>query len=336
MHPQWKQFLSDNSPETDRPLSTNENVLVDLSHLGIIEAKGDDRNDFLQGQLTNDIRQLTPEVGQLSSYCSPKGRMLALMRLFMRDDNIFMLLPDEILQPTLKRLSMFVMRSQVTITDVTDSWVCFGLSGPDAESALKEQVGPLAKGDSSVTSQNGTTVLSISPHQSRYIVVTSVERGQEIWNRLSTQFTVSSKPQWDLLDIEVGLPTVVTTTVEAFIPQMANLQALNGVNFKKGCYTGQEVVARMQYLGKLKRRMYRAHVTTDDVPQAGDAIESQQSSSRQGAGKIVTSAPSPDGGHELLVIAEIESAENGELRLTNSENSILTIVELPYSIEPVV
>ena len=309
MHPQWKQFRSDNGAATDRPLPTDENILVDLSHLSIIAAKGEDCDDFLQGQLTNDIRLLTPEVGQLTSYCSPKGRILALMRLFKRDDGTLMLLPNEILEPTLKRLTMFVMRSQVTLTNVTDNWVCFGLSGPDAESALKEHIGELPEGGSDVTSQNATSVLSLTSHQSRYIVVTSAERAQEIWSSLSSRFTVASRSQWDLLDIAAGLPNIESGTVEAFVPQMVNLHILDGVNFKKGCYPGQEVVARMQYLGKLKRKMYHARVESDDVPQAGDEIESPQSSSGQGAGRIVSSAPSPDGGYELLVVAEIESAE---------------------------
>ena len=334
MHPQWKQFLSDKGPATDKSLSTDENILVDLSHLGIIEATGGDCDEFLQGQLTNDIRLLSPEMGQLSSYCSPKGRMLALMRLFKRDDSTFMLLPGEIIEPILKRLTMFVMRSQVTLTDITDEWVCFGISGPDAVSALKNQLGQTPADNSDVTSQNGTTVISLSPHQSRYIIFTSVERAQEIWSALSSQFAVSTKSQWDLLDIEAGLPNVEAATVEAFVPQMVNLQILGGVNFKKGCYTGQEVVARMQYLGKLKRRMYRAHVESEQMPLAGDEIDSPESTSGQGAGRVVTSAPSADGGYELLVVAVIDSAENGALHLKGDESAILTIAALPYSFEP--
>jgi len=333
MHPQWKQFLSDNSVATNSPLATNENILVDLSHLSIIEAKGEDCDDFLQGQLTNDIRLLTPAMGQLSSYCSPKGRMLALMRMFKSGDSTFMLLPSEILEATLKRLTMFVMRSKVSMTDVSDQWVCFGISGANAKSALQQHISPLPEAGSDVTSQNGTTVLSLSSHQPRYIVITSADRAQEIWRSLSTQFTISSKSQWDLLDIEVGLPNIVAATIEAFVPQMVNLHTLNGVNFKKGCYTGQEVIARMQYLGKLKRRMYHAHVETDGAPMAGDEIESPQSSSGQGAGRIVTAAPGADGGYELLIVAEIESAESGTLHLKGDENAILTIIDLPYSVE---
>ena len=333
MHPQWKQFLSDNGSATDSPLATDEDILVDLSHLSIVEAKGEDCDDFLQGQLTNDIRLLTPEMGQLSSYCSPKGRMLALMRMFKRDDSTFMLLPGEILEPTLKRLTMFVMRSKVSMIDVSDDWVCFGISGANAEAALQEHIDQLPGAGSDVTSQNDTTVLSLTSLQSRYIVVTSAERAQEIWRSLSPRFTVSSRSQWDLLDIEMGLPNIVTATVEAFVPQMVNLHTLNGVNFKKGCYTGQEVIARMQYLGKLKRRMYHAHVETEGVPLAGDEIESPQSSSGQGAGRIVTAAPGPDGGYELLIVAEIESAEGGTLHLKDDKNATLSIIELPYSVE---
>ena len=336
MHPQWQQFISNNHPASDGVLSVDENILVDLSHLGIIEAKGADCHDFLQGQLTNDIRLLTAEAGQLSSYCSPKGRMLALMRMFKRDESIFMLLPHETLEATLKRLTMFVMRSQVTLSDVSSQWVCFGVSGPNAMTALANYVPSMPEGNSAVLSYEDISLLSLTSYQQRYIVFTTAEKAQEIWESLSNTFTVAAKAQWELLDIYAGLPNIELSTVEAFVPQMVNLQILNGVNFKKGCYTGQEVVARMQYLGKLKRRMYHAHVETDDVPKAGETLESPQSSSGQGAGRIVSAAPSPEGGYELLIVTEIESAENGTLHLTGNEDASISIAELPYSMESTV
>ncbi|MCW8888713.1 MAG: folate-binding protein YgfZ, partial [Gammaproteobacteria bacterium] len=274
MNPQWQQFLSNNPPAAESPLTADQNILVDLSHLGIIELRGDDCDDFLQGQLTNDIRLLTPEMGQLSSYCSPKGRMLALMRLFKRGDHTFMLLPAETLEATLKRLTMFVMRSQVELTNVSDQWVCLGISGPDAAAALAPHILNLPEAGGDVVSHGDMTLLSLSSYQQRYILFCSTEKAQEIWSTLSDNFTVATKSQWDLLDIQAGLPHIESATVEAFVPQMVNLQILNGVNFKKGCYTGQEVVARMQYLGKLKRRMFRAHVEGVDMPQVGDEIES--------------------------------------------------------------
>lgn len=333
MHPQWKQFLAGSGSVADSPLANDQNIRVDLSHLGIIEAKGDDCDDFLQGQLTNDIRLLTPSMGQLSSYCSPKGRMLALMRMFKRDDSTFMLLPTEILDPTLKRLSMFVMRAQVELADVSEQWVCFGVSGPDAAAALGKHVSSLPQEGGDVVSQGDTTILSLTSYQQRFIVMSSVDKAEDIWNSLNDSFTTAGQSQWDLLDIYAGLPKIEAATVEAFVPQMVNLHTLNGVNFKKGCYTGQEIVARMQYLGKLKRRMYRAHVDTNDVPRPGDEIESPQSSSGQGAGKIVSAAPTATGGYELLIVAEIEVAENDQLHLKNRDDAILKIEELPYSVE---
>ncbi len=334
MHPQWRQFISDSGSATSKPLAADQNILVDLSHLGIIEAKGEDCDDFLQGQLTNDIRQLTPEMSQLSSYCSPKGRMLALMRIFKSDDDTFMLLPHEILEATLKRLTMFVMRSQVTLTDVTDDRVCFGISGAEAKSAIQGHIDQIPEDGADICSQNGTHIISLAAQQPRYIIITSAEKAQAIWQALTPQFTITSRSQWDLLDIEAGLPDIVSATVEAFVPQMVNLHHLNGVNFKKGCYTGQEVVARMQYLGKLKRIMYHAHVETESIPLAGDEVESPESTSGQGAGKIVTAAPSPNGGYELLVVAEIASIEKGTLHLKGEKGATLSVIELPYSTTP--
>ncbi len=336
MHPQWREFLENSAPITDGPLPIDQNIRVDLSQLGIIEVKGGESDQFLQGQLTSNIRQLTPTTGQLSSYCSPKGRMLALMRLFKRDDSTFMLLPDEILEPTLKRLNMFVMRAQVELANVGERWVWFGISGPDATAALAQHLDtPRQEGDA-VISQDDVTILSLSAYQQRFIIFSSAEKAEAIWASLDNTFSTAAHTQWDLLDIHVGLPKIEAATTELFIPQMVNLDILNGVNFKKGCYTGQEVIARMHYLGKLKRRMYRAHVETDDQPRPGDEIASPQSSSGQGAGKIVTAAPAPEGGYELLIVAEIEAAESGQLHLKERSDKILAIKTLPYLVEPVV
>ncbi len=138
---------------------------------------------------------------------------------------------------------------------------------------------------------------------------------------------------WALLDVRAGIPTVYPETVEAFVPQMTNMQLVDGVSFTKGCYTGQEIVARMQYLGKLKRRMYLAHVDTAEPPKAGDPLFSPQNASGQGAGRVVDARPAPEGGYDLLAVAEIESAENGELHLVGDRGPLLQLQELPYSLD---
>jgi hypothetical protein len=138
---------------------------------------------------------------------------------------------------------------------------------------------------------------------------------------------------WSLMDIRAGVPNIFEDTVEAFVPQMANLQLIGGVSFTKGCYTGQEVVARMQYLGKLKRRMYRAHVDSTQAPARGAEVFSPSSESGQGAGRIVDVAASPDGGYEVLAVIQISSAGADDLRLVDAEGPALRLLDLPYQFE---
>jgi len=309
-------------------------VLCDLSHFAVIRATGEDSSSFLQGQLSNDVRQVSDTQHQLSSYCSPKGRMLALFRLFQHGDAFFLRLPQSVLEPTLKRLKMFVLMSKVTLEDASDEVIRFGLSGPQATALLQAQL------DSAVPAEidhaiehNGISILRVAGPFPRYELYGSLEPMLALWQTLAKQARPVGAECWTLLDIHAGLPNVYPQTVEAFVPQMVNLQQINGVSFKKGCYTGQEVVARMQYLGKLKRRMYLAHAQTDTSPQPGDELTSPQSASGQGAGKVVSAAASPQGGYDLLCVIEIAAADAAEVYLGEGTNTRLTLQNPPYDFD---
>ena len=155
----------------------------------------------------------------------------------------------------------------------------------------------------------------------------------ETWRELLGAAQQTGPEFWSLMEIRAGMPTVFEDTLEAFVPQMANLQLIGGVSFTKGCYTGQEVVARMQYLGKLKRRMYHAHVDTAQAPARGAELFSPSSESAQGAGRVVDVAASPQGGYELLAVIQISSAEAGDLHLESAEGPRLHLLDLPYAFE---
>lgn len=310
------------------------NIIVPLTHLGLVRASGADTADFLQGQTSNDVRLVDAEHHQLSSYCTPKGRMLALFTLFMRDDDHYLQLPQELLEAVQKRLTMFVMRSDVKLESVGDTLPSFGLSGPQADALLSKALGscPGEAGQSLTT--NGITVLRRPGALSRFICIGETEKLIALWQSLATEAQPAGAAPWDLLEIRAGIPNINSASVEAFVPQMLNLQLVDGVNFKKGCYPGQEVVARMQYLGKLKRRMYRVHADTAEAPAAGTALFSPDSASAQGAGKVVRAAPAPEGGSELLVVAEVSTAEQQTLFLQDENGPQLTLLELPYEFEP--
>lgn len=337
MNTDWQQFLQSQGATLDdqghavfeqAPLLP-DCALCDLSDQGLIRISGTDAQTFLQGQFTNDVKKVSAGLSQLSSYCSPKGRMMAMFRLFQRGDELFLLLPRERLPAILKRLSMFVMRSQVTLSDASDELCVAGIAGTCCTTALAQA--PTAN-DQSVT-LDGLTIIRVAGDRERFLVIAEPGALQTWWQQATTQATPASTDCWPLLDIRAGMPSVWEATTEAFVPQMANLQLVDGVSFTKGCYTGQEVVARMQYLGTLKRRMYRAKVASEQRPARGTELFSASSASGQGAGKVVDARPSPDGGYEVLVVCQIASMEANDLQLGDASGPLLTALPLPYAFE---
>jgi folate-binding protein YgfZ len=259
--------------------------------------------------------------------------MLALFTLFMRDDDYYLQLPQELLEAVQKRLTMFVMRSDVKLEGVGDVLPSFGLSGPQADALLSKALGNCPSEPGQSLTIDGVTLLRRPGDSPRFICLATTDRLIALWQTLAPEAQAAGAASWDLLEIRAGIPDISTSSVEAFVPQMVNLQLVNGVNFKKGCYPGQEIVARMQYLGKLKRRMYRAQVDSTELPASGTTLFSPDSASAQGAGKVVRSAPSPNGGSELLVVAEISSAEQQTLFLENENGVHLRLLDLPYAFE---
>lgn len=320
----WQQQVAANLPA--RPVFP-DCALTDLGHFGLIRASGEEAKTFLQGQLTNDVRRITPQTAQRGAYCSPKGRMLAGMLIFQRGDDLFLQLPIDRLPAVLQRLRMFVLRAKVTLEDASTSLPRIGLSGACAEQLLP--VVPAAELETH--DHEGLTIIRLAGDRPRFEVVGEPEPMARFWQQASNVAKQTSPAFWTLMEIRAGVPNVFDETAEAFVPQMANLQLLGGVSFTKGCYTGQEVVARMQYLGKLKRRMYRAHIDMDTCPERGTEVYSPSSESGQGAGRVVDAAPAPNGGYEALVVLQISSAESGDLRLGNADGPGLELLDLPYS-----
>ncbi len=301
-------------------------ALTDLSHFGLIRAGGPDARSFLQGQLTNDIDAVTPELAQFGSYCNPKGRMLGSFWIFQRDEDLYLQLPTERLASILQRLRMFVLRSDVTLDDASHELARFGLSGDCAENLLP--FAPTA--DKACLTRDRITIIRLPGDRPRFELVGPPDTLAGHWERLRDNAQQTGAEFWSLMDIRAGMPNVFEDTSEAFVPQMANLQLIEGVSFTKGCYTGQEVVARMQYLGKLKRRMYHARIDSHQAPARGAEVFSPSSDSAQGAGRIVDVAASPEGGYEVLAVAQISSAEADDLCLQDAQGPRLHLLGLPY------
>ena len=343
MMPDWKEFLENAGAEFDergvahygnlrRELSValTGNVFADLSHYGLISVHGEDAAEFLLGQFTNDLREVDEGHSQYSGYCSAKGRLLATFRIFRRGDSYYLSLPAQMLESLISKLRMFVMRSKVTLEDASDTFVHLGVSGETAAADLEKTFGSLPEKVNEAVQHDGGLVIRVPGIRPGYEIFTTFERATALWDTLNVQSAAVGADAWQLLDIEAGIPEIHPATREAFVPQMANLQLVDGVSFRKGCYPGQEIVARMQYLGKLKRRMYRARVEGDDRPQPSDEIFPSKADA-QSVGKLVSAAPHPDGGFEALVVLQITSAESDEiLHVGANDGPALALEHLPY------
>ncbi|HEX9626060.1 MAG TPA: hypothetical protein VGA00_03900 [Acidiferrobacterales bacterium] len=306
-------------------------VRAALPDLSLLRAGGGDVQTFLQGQLSNDIRDIDTARSQLSAYCTAQGRMLALFRVLRHGDGYLLQLPAGLADTTLKRLKMFVLRAKVTIDNADAELGQFGLAGPQAADLLAGLGLPAPETDNAVAHAAEVAVLRLPAPVPRFLVIAPLVETAELWRRLGPATPAVGWPAWAWLDIRAGLPSVQPGTVEAFVPQMANVELLGGVNFKKGCYPGQEIVARMHYLGRLKQRMVRATVPAAERPTPGTAVYAPDFTN-QSAGSVVDAQPAPDGGYDLLLVAQLSSIAGGELHLGSPDGARLTLVDLPYSL----
>lgn len=332
MHPDWQTHLAQHtSPLADSGAALSNTVLCDLSAQGLIAVSGADALSFLQGQFTNDVRQVTPERSQLSAYCSPKGRMLASFRLFSRGNAYYLRLPAERVEFVLKRLRLYVLRAQVTLSRADNTLAVLGLAGPQAAAWLTTVLGIAPETVDSATEAQGITVLRIPGEPARFELYGEPAALIPVWDALAAKATPMTADGWRLLDILAGIPTVLDATAEAFVPQMTNLELLNGVSFTKGCYTGQEIVARTHYLGKIKRRMYRARIDSTEPPAAGAELYAP-AAGEQAIGKLVDSIAHPQGGYAALVVLVSEHAQDNAVRIGALDGPVVRLEALPYEL----
>ncbi|MET0042691.1 MAG: folate-binding protein YgfZ [Candidatus Thiodiazotropha sp. 6PLUC3] len=327
MNKEWTEFLDTRTNTAQNSVAPNC-ALNDLSHLGLIRISGEDAETYLQGQLTNDVRKVTNQHSNLAGWCNAKGRMLANFRCFRRADDYFLQTPLENVPSVMQRQGMYVLRAKVTLSDVSDELIRIGLTGDCSDALLQPFFEDVPEQPNDVMQQGELTLIHLPGSKPRFEVIGPANLLQEIWQTAEGQAQTGNRDFWALQEIRAGIPTIYQETKEAFVPQMTNMQLIDGVSFTKGCYTGQEVVARMQYLGKLKRRMYLAHVDTSTEPQPGDELYAKQSTSGQGTGKVVEAQANGDG-YDLLAVIEIASAEEGQV-LLGEQGPALEILNLPY------
>ncbi len=299
--------------------SNTGHIIADLSHTGLISAQGDDVSTFLQGQFTNDINQVTENRAQLSTYCSPKGRALALFLIYKQQKKTCLQVSEELIEPTLKRLKMFIMRSKVTLEDCTNQYIRLGLSGSESEQKLIKLFSSIPTEEYGTSQHAQLTIVRLPGVSPRFELISSdVAEMKNIWSILSKEFTPAGYSAWELTNIHAGIPTLDSTTTDKFVPQMINLDELNAINFKKGCYVGQEVIARVKYLGKVKRRMYPATIESTVTPQAGDAVYDINNDTT--IGLIVSAQPESNKKQALLVSIKEEFVKSNNVYLESNQD----------------
>jgi hypothetical protein len=294
---------------------------AELSQYGMLSCTGDEARAFLHAQLTSDVAGLGADSARRAGWCSAKGRLLATFLVIPHEGGYLLQLSRDLAAPVAKRLAMFILRAKVRLADASGEWTQLGVWGPSAVERLR-LLGldePLAE----LGITRGAGALAVRLAAQRFLVaVTAARRAAALASLVD-----AGPGAWALEEIRAGQPMVVQATQDQFVPQMVNLERLGAVDFHKGCYPGQEVVARTQYRGVLKRRMVRARVAGTAAPAADVFAEDAPG---QASGSVVNAAPAPEGGSELLAVVQISSLESASaLRLGTPDGPKLELLPLP-------
>jgi tRNA-modifying protein YgfZ len=340
VHSSWQDFLAARAarieagvvahfgaPDEELRAAPGSTILADLSHFALIEASGADAREFLNNQLTNDLAKVDDAHAQYTGYCSPKGRLLANFLLWRRDEAFFLMLDAELRAAIQKRLSMYVLRSKVKLGEAREDMVCLGVAGAQASALLQKVLAPPPGERMGVARVDAVTIIQLDA--ARYQLVLPAERAPALWDALVLQARPVGAPVWRWLDTRAGIPWISPRTQEQFVPQMTNFDRFGALTYGKGCYPGQEIVARTHYLGKIKRRMYLGHVDSAAAP--GDELFSA-AFGEQSCGMIVNAAPAPEGGYDALAVLQVESRDQS-IHLSSIGGSVFSILDQPYTLE---
>jgi tRNA-modifying protein YgfZ len=299
--------------------------LVPLLQEASILVHGEDAESFLQGQLSNDIGQVSATQGQLAAYCTPKGRVLATFSIWPHDTGYVLRLPSELAEPMRKRLQIYVLRARVRLEDISDEVALLGLTGPQSVPRFRAEFDAVPTAPFDVVRVEGLTAMALPGER----IELAISRGSaaSIWDRLiAAGCTPGGQAQWDASAIASGTATVLAATSDQFVPQMLNLELIGGVAFDKGCYPGQEIVARSQYRGEVKRRLRR--FASLQPAQPGASLCTEDGSP---AGTVVNISTVPGGSYELLAVTSTHTSQV-QLRLADLRDSTLRPLPLPYEL----
>jgi folate-binding protein YgfZ len=299
-----------------------------LATLGVLAIAGPDAQTFLQGQLSNDVRRIAPGQWQRTTYSSPKGRMLASLILAAEQSGGYRaVLAADLAETIRKRLAMFVLRSNVTVLDASSGTAVVGIAGVAAAEAVQTIVGAVPA-DAELRTQGDSGALALTAN--RFLVFVPRARLDALGSDLGPRARRVPEPVWQWLDVRAGIPLVTAATQDVLVLQAANLDLLDAVSFDKGCYTGQEIVARTHYLGRLKERMHAWHVDRPAVSPGARLYSSAFGD--QACGTVVNAAPEPGGGTDFLAVVQTAAVDARDVHLDGPAGPAAEPLPLPYAI----
>ena len=351
LDPIWSDFLNTLNAEFDesgkistfglaeleRFLIKNGPVLTSLTHQALVKVTGSEAKSFLQGQLTNDLNDVSETQAQFSAYCDPQGNVLANFLVFLYQDNYYLSFDDSVGEAILKRLQMFIMRADVQVEDVSDQLIHIGFAGEFGDLDVQRRLSTKVKetfecGMIGVEEMKDILVVKVPGPYHKYSLFGPATQMMEAWKSIKNNSDLTNNHDWQLLDIAAGVPTITSEVSGKFVAQFFNLDKFDAINFKKGCFPGQEVIARMHYRGKVTKRMLRLHLDEAADFTAGDQLMLTDSNDRSHKMTVINSRPDVLNGTLCLAITSLKPLESVEGDLTTETGGKVSIEPLPYQL----
>ncbi|PIF20709.1 tRNA-modifying protein YgfZ [Candidatus Pantoea floridensis] len=306
-------------------------TLMSLDEWALVKVQGKDSTSYLQGQLTLDVAAMDATQHRPAAHCDAKGKMWSNIRLFHRGEGYAYTVRRNLREQQLNELKKYAVFAKVTLV-ADDDAVLLGVAGFQARAALANLFSTLPDAETPVVQQDESTLLWFAQPAERFLLVTTPEQAQVLKEKLAGEAQFNDSLQWLALDIEAGIPVIESATSAQLIPQATNLQALDAISFKKGCYTGQEMVARAKFRGANKRALYWLAGSASKVPDVGGSLELQMGDKWRRTGTVLTGVQLDDGSVWVQVVMNNDLEPESVLRVEGDESGKLTIQPLPYSL----
>lgn len=351
MNADWKTFLTDNGaqlndqdevitfgqPDIERFMIKNGPVIASLAHQSLIKVSGEEAFSFLQGQLSNDLSQVTEHQGQLTSYCEPQGKVLAILTVFKHDDCFYLNFEGSLTETVFKRLTLFKMRANVTLENLSNEWVQIGYAGEFADLDVQRLLSTKIKQTYEVQTLQSDGLSEIiavkmpGPYHC-YQFFGPLEQCQLLWKKLKQNGEYTNAQDWSLIQIVSGQPSVNQSTTNQFIAQFLNLDKLNAINFKKGCFPGQEPIAKMHYRGKVTKRMLRVRFEEVTHFKPGETFKLMDEADRNYKFTTIMAAEDIIKGTICLAVTTLKPLETAQGQLKTESGILASLEPLPYPI----